>query len=216
MKLIEDIDARKKTAILIGALLAMLLIAYAPIIPKNTTTMIEVTVLNPDSPIRKQTLDLNIPLTTTTFHTQTLTLSHDQRANITLQSTTQTELVALLTNSSTEAFIQTLISDVGVPIGPSLFTGKDLTPTITAMIREKLPAIMEKTAHNDYYRINQRADTTSLPLKAGRYNLVALSLNHTGDLHIRIEYQSADSITETRPVTTTERVSILSWIRTTS
>jgi hypothetical protein len=213
MKLIGDIDIRRKTTILIGALLATLLIAYVPIISKTTTAMIEVTVPNLNSPIMKQTLDLNIPLTSTTFHIQTLTLTHDQRANITIQSTTETDLVALLSNSSTEAFIQTLISEIGVPIGPTLFTGKDLTPTITTMIREKLPTIMGKTSHSDYYKINQRDDATSLTLKAGRYNLITLCLNHTGDLHITIEYRSTDSVTEFKPITTTERVSILSWIR---
>jgi hypothetical protein len=209
----ESRDTRKKLGIFIIVIFVALLIVYAPIIPKTVVVESTVTVPISNSLIRKQTLNLTIPLTTATFHTQTVDLPIDQQLNITLRSTVPVDLVAMLQNSTTESFVQAIISEVGVPIGPSLFTGKDLTPIIIPLIREKLPSIMENTAHSGYYRINSENDSTSLNLKAGRYNLIVLSFENTGELHIQIEYLKADSTTETTSRTITERITILQYLQ---
>ena len=190
----------------------MVLVTYAPIVPRTTVVKMVVTVPVPNSPVKRQTLELAIPLTTVTFHTQTIDLPIDQWVNVTFHNDVRTDLVALLPNSTTEGFIQAVISEVGVPIGPSLFTGKDMSPIIIPLIREKLPAIMEKIAHGHYYRLNQGEDAASLELRAGRYNLVVLSFSSLGGLQFRISYLSADSTTETISQLVTERVSILRFI----
>ncbi len=211
--MMKNIDTRKKLIIIVGVFFAALLIAYAPIIPRTIVSKTVVTVPIANSTVRKQTLNLTIPLTTTTFHIQTIDLPIDQRVNITLLSTVPVDLVAMLSNSTTESFIQEVISEVGIPIGPSLFTGKDLTPIIVPLIREKLPSIMRKTANNDYYIINKQSNSTSLNFKAGSYNLIVLSFNNIGNLQIRIEYLSADSMIETRSQTIIERISVLQFIQ---
>ena len=211
--MMKNMDTRKKLIVIVVVLFAVLLIAYAPIIPRTTVVNTVVTVPIPNSPVRKQALNLTIPLTTTTFHIQTVDLPIDQRVNITLRSTAPVDLVAMLSNSTTETFVQDVISEVGIPIGPSLFTGKDLTPIIIPLIREKLPSIMEKTANTDYYIINKQDDSTSLNFKAGSYNLIALSFNNIGNLQMRVEYLSLDSTTETRSQEVTERISILRFIQ---
>jgi hypothetical protein len=207
----ENISNRKKLMIVLALLFTSLFIAYAPIIPRTIVVNSTVTIPLPNSPVRKATLNLTIPLTTTTFHIQTIDLPIDQRVNVTIRSTVPLDLVAIISNSTTETFIQEVISEVGVPIGPSLFTGKDLTPLIIPLIREKLPSILEKTAHDGYYIINKQEETTTLDLKAGSYNVIVLSFNNFGELKVRIEYFSADSITENISQTITERISILQY-----
>jgi len=202
---------RKKLVIVIGFLFASLFIAYAPIIPRNKVVTSVVIIPIPNSPIRKEVLNLTIPLTTTTFHIQTIDLPIDQRVNVTIRSTSPIDLVAIISNSTTEIFVQEVISEVGVPIGPSLFTGKDLTPIIIPLIREKLPFILRKAANDDYYIINKQYNTTSLDFNAGSYNIIILSFNNIGDLQVHIEYLSADSTTENRSHIIMERISILQY-----
>lgn len=209
--MIKKFSDRKNLMIIFVLLFAALLIAYAPVIRITKVINSVVTIPVPNSPVRKEALNLTIPLTTTTFHIQTIDLPIDQHVNVTVRSTVPVDLVAMVSNSTTETFIQEVISEVGIPIGPSLFTGKNLTPIIIPLIREKLPSILESTVHDGYYVINKQEDTTSLDLKAGSYNVIVLSFNNLGNLQMRIDYLSADSTTETRSQIITERISILHY-----
>lgn len=198
-------------------IIALLLIAITftlvyPVIPVTRTVEYNITVPIPGSPQIKRIYNQTLPLSTATFQLQEIDLEFDQTVNVTWRGTMSIDLIAILDNSTTESFTQTIISEIGVPIGPSLFTGKQLTPIIMPMIKEKLPEIMEKSADDCYYRINQSYDKTQLTSKAGRYNIVILSLEKMGQAWFTLQYKTSETTIETRYSSTTNWVTLLQWL----
>ncbi len=201
---------------LLGLLIGFfVLVAFAtlPIVPVTTRREYQVIAPVEGSPIQTRLYNENIPLSTTTFQIQSLEIAFDQQVDISWHGTDHVDLIAFLSNSTTNSFIQSVMMDVGVPLGPSLSTGRNVSTLIVGLLEEKLPEIMRKTAESGYYRIEEVEDSTRLQLKAGEYNFVLLSMGNTGSLHVLISYESTETRTETRIQEEITRISVIDYLR---
>jgi len=203
---------KKHLLIIAAAIIVIIFVTMVPIIPISAQTVYQVTKPVPNSPIIQRNYIQNVQLTKITFSMQTIEIPYDQNINITWTSTTSMNLVALLSTAATENFIQTTISEIGIPIGPTLFTGKELTPIITNLIQEKLPQLIQKTAQTNYQKTNTNKDTTQRYVKTGTYNLLLLSIDKTGELNIQITYNTSETITETITRTDTKMITIIDYL----
>ena len=183
-----------------------------PIIPVTTYSEYQVTVLKPGSPVSTRIYNETYPLSEVTFQMHQLEIAFDQMVNVTWVSSDKTDLVAILRNTTTDTFVQTVMLDVGVPIGPSLFTNRNVTPLVIEVLKEKLPEIMAKAGGGGYYKIDESGDTTRLQLKAGTYDFVLLAIGKSGQLQLQASYKSSETMVETRTRVETTSLTVLGYL----
>ena len=201
--------------LVVGLAIVIVIIGVAvglPIIPVTTYSEYQVTVLKPGSPVSTRIYNETYSLSEVTFQMHQLEIAFDQMVNVTWVSSDKTDLVAILSNTTTDTFVQTVMLDVGVPIGPSLFTNRNVTPLVIEVLKEKLPEIMAKACGGGYYKIDESGDTTRLQLKAGTYDFVLLAIGKSGQLQLQASYKSSETMVETRTRVETTSLTVLGYL----
>jgi hypothetical protein len=201
--------------LVVGLAIVIVIIGVAvglPIIPVTTYSEYQVTVLKPGSPVSTRIYNETYSLSEVTFQMHQLEIAFDQMVNVTWVSSDKTDLVAILSNTTTDTFVQTVMLDVGVPIGPSLFTNRNVTPLVIEVLKEKLPEIMAKAGGGGYYKIDESGDTTRLQLKAGTYDFVLLAIGKSGQLQLQASYKSSETMVETRTRVETTSLTVLGYL----